>query len=234
MNPAASRPRPPRRRSGGFTLIELLTVIAIIGILAAIVIPVVGKVRQSARKSQSLSNVKQIVQGLLTYANDNRGNLPRQGRDGNYTRPLWPQVVNAYLLGYNQEPANWDALKMSDVFFDPLLPDGYHSILSDYGNNTEVITLHPSPPFNLGSARSPSRLVAVATTQEIKSGATHGGWYINANYVANGATATSNAAVWGRDGGPAMLGFLDGHVRAVPMSELDTREKREALFLNRD
>lgn len=68
------------KRFGGFTLIELLTVIAIIGILAAILIPVVGKVRESARASQCASNMRQIGQALLMYVNDNDGMAPA-GRD---------------------------------------------------------------------------------------------------------------------------------------------------------
>ncbi|MEY4488304.1 MAG: hypothetical protein RIQ79_812 [Verrucomicrobiota bacterium] len=50
-----------RRRAGSaFTLIELLTVIAIIGILAAIIIPTVGRVRAKAASTKSASNLRQL------------------------------------------------------------------------------------------------------------------------------------------------------------------------------
>lgn len=59
----------------GFTLIELLTVIAIIGILAAIIVPTVGKVRQTARTSACASNLRQLSLAALMYAGDNNGRL---------------------------------------------------------------------------------------------------------------------------------------------------------------
>jgi prepilin-type N-terminal cleavage/methylation domain-containing protein/prepilin-type processing-associated H-X9-DG protein len=58
------------RRRKGFTLIELLVVIAIIGILAAMLFPVFAKARESARRIQCLSNVKNIALAVQMYLGD--------------------------------------------------------------------------------------------------------------------------------------------------------------------
>jgi len=48
-------------------------VIAIVGILAAILIPTIGKARDNARNSQCLSNMRQLALANLLYASDNKG-----------------------------------------------------------------------------------------------------------------------------------------------------------------
>lgn len=59
-----------RRTQAAFTLIELLTVISIIAILAAILFPVFGQARESARSTACLSNTRQIGQAALLYIQD--------------------------------------------------------------------------------------------------------------------------------------------------------------------
>ena len=68
--------RGPSRPSKGFTLIELLVVIAIIAILAAILFPVFQKVRENARRTACLSNLKQIGLGYTQYYQDSDEVLP--------------------------------------------------------------------------------------------------------------------------------------------------------------
>jgi prepilin-type N-terminal cleavage/methylation domain-containing protein len=71
----------PRRSAAAFTLIELLTVIAIIGILAAILIPTVSAVREKAKQVQCSSNVRDWGRAIMMYAAENKNRYAI--RDGN-------------------------------------------------------------------------------------------------------------------------------------------------------
>lgn len=98
----------PRR--SGFTLIELLTVIAIIGILASILIPVVGKVRESARSAGCTTHLREIGTAIQLYTNDYNGLTPPSrdpafsGGSRTIARTLWTYV------GYEEA---WYGEKMS-------------------------------------------------------------------------------------------------------------------------
>jgi len=75
------RPSGPRanrcdRLAFGFTLVELLTVIAVIGILAAIVIPTMGSVRDKAQRAVDGNNLRELLKAALIYAGDHQDRLP--------------------------------------------------------------------------------------------------------------------------------------------------------------
>ena len=70
------RRRPLTKYRPGFTLIELLVVIAIIAIIAAILFPVFSKVRENARRTACLSNMKQIGLAFVQYSQDSDERLP--------------------------------------------------------------------------------------------------------------------------------------------------------------
>src|SRR5688500_12262408 len=77
------------RKHRGLTLTELLVVIGIIALLAAVLFPVFGRVRENSRKSSCQSNLKQVSTAFLQYCQDFNEKLPHSAQNSDPVGGGW-------------------------------------------------------------------------------------------------------------------------------------------------
>ncbi len=124
MKPCALS-RENRESLRGFTLIELLVVIAIIAILAAMLLPALSKAKEKAKRTQCLSQMRQVGLAYNLYNDTSNGQLPLEHNVPDFGSPFAPANFMQVLLPYlgsrldNQSPTRVYAcpsLKASDSF----------------------------------------------------------------------------------------------------------------------
>lgn len=106
---------PPRAIRRAFTLIELLTVVGIIAILLAILLPVLGRVREAGRRTKCATQLRQIGVGLHQYFNEYKS-LP--------VRFNGLQWKNPHVLKYKENPEDVSELMLrycgpKEIFYCP-------------------------------------------------------------------------------------------------------------------
>lgn len=150
------------RASRAFTLIELLAVITIIGILAALVIPLTGAIRKGADVTRSLSNLRQIGVAMNLHASENRNLYP----EGYYYKAgegerQWTSALVPYLMsGVNIYTA------ANSVFVSPLAEIEVRDGSANSGTIPSTYSVHGllSPDTSGGARPLPRNLVARPTS----------------------------------------------------------------------
>ena len=112
----AGPPASPRRRA--FTLIEMLVVIAVIGILAAILLPAIWKARQKGKDTVCRNNLRQLAQGLALYCQRYHGDFPDTADKPYSGDGPYPQERIVRFLGWSDWSASSED-RVPDVLICP-------------------------------------------------------------------------------------------------------------------
>jgi len=99
---------PSARGVRGFTVIELLVVIVIVALMAALLLPALGKAKEQGRSSVCRNNMRQIALSMTLYADDNSDYLPWPGDVDRNWQPDW--VFGGQPDTYPESPERWKGL----------------------------------------------------------------------------------------------------------------------------
>ncbi len=203
----------PFRPRAGFTLVELLTVIAVIGVLAAILIPVVGRVRESARKANCISNLRQLGLATLLSADERNRFFPTEfTQSGTPTNWIIQMVLSGYAPDIVPIVRNVDTVWICPSARLARVP-AEETNANTYGKNEIVVGRGGVP----GTAPTLARLESPARTALIMDGFWTGSAFATSvNPVNRQPTAVHPPD----DSSLINIVFMDGHVGSRRRSDL--------------
>jgi prepilin-type N-terminal cleavage/methylation domain-containing protein/prepilin-type processing-associated H-X9-DG protein len=184
----------------GFTIIELLAVIAVIGILAAILISAIGSIRENAKISQSTSNLRQMGTYVNLYSMANGGELPIDtfGTPRNWINALWDLAYPDRDLVWT--PDSQGRVLPNTIFYSPLMETDKAragAVVRSYGWN----------------AHARGHFTRTAGAWPLQANVQYPGRSILVGDTTNSSTiSATNNQVNFRNNGQAAFLFVDGHV----------------------
>ena len=200
-----------------FTLMELLVVLTIIGILAALLLPVLSKARGTAQRATCINNLHQINAALIMYADDHADSL-RAAKNDYHIYFTYRDDINSYLArnGTSTNDATFDCPSDDFDCTKPLVEDFFYPVpASGHGFHHLKQTDYASYIFNGEAANvtntrvtqkaftfvhQPSRLVLVSEFSGALGLSAH---------ARTGSQQLANAK--------NVVAFVDGHVSYIPI-----------------
>ena len=199
-----------------FTLIELLTVIAIIGVLAAITMAAVGKVRSSAHAAKCGSNVRQLAVMASVMAQENGGWVPQACWAWKPALlPSYMRAINLRGFGYTDQVGTCGAVN-DGVTYPP-----------HYGLNSHLASIQD--PYYYQRGKFPLSKVLTSRTILFTETKWVSGWGFNATQVTDAAPAgggrtaayfAANVTFDPRHGGKGYVAYADAHIGLRTAAEL--------------
>lgn len=218
----------------GFTQIELLVVIGILAMLAAILFPVLAQSKAAAKRTECVSNVRQLSAAMLMYVEDQDGHFPvRIGGTDNENVDQWIDMIFPYVrAGRNGKTSPLS--KCSEFVPAPGLADGYgRKKITGWGYGMNGHLHNAAPPIAITSVGEPTLIALIGDS-------TLGDFYARPRRRARTAFANSQIlspyeltcnAVGTRHGkgsadrpgnGGSTMSYLDGHVRFLTANAIMT------------
>ncbi|MGO8698788.1 MAG: type II secretion system protein [Limisphaerales bacterium] len=225
--------------AGAFSLTELLVVITIIGILAALLVPVVSGGKADARRTVCISNQRQLFTTLMMYADSDSkqsfGGTEERRKyypfvDENWLRNYGKLPVNIFFCPATRNGSQATPRKQDGNYFDLLFPAGWAPDISGYSYDSLLWFADMEDAWNGNSHSSQNSRFVEKTLSSIQSYA-HSNDAFSMKGMRFGPARiwllTDNDAVthadkfWpetNKNHGPAgdNTAFADGHVEWIP------------------
>ena len=237
------------KKGRAFTLVELLVVVAILGLLAALLTPAIQKALASGKTGKATGNLRQIGVLINSYAPENNNCLPilidwtnlGNAWDGPQPFRFWQNLIRVQSGLATGSPI--ESTPLPAIFYDPAVKKKPHPWGGFGGNDSIMLGVGQPAPKNCPSVFGHSlgtplvalgklsQKVIVASAMDVPGSSWGGSWYFQGAEFASQGEASSMPRPEARHGGKTLCLFADGHVEALDFRKMTSADRKKYFVL---